>query len=275
MTEWTRKKVIWYVLGAFVLMWAWRGLDMDLARLYLFPSALDRLLSDFFPPDFSQWDDLQRALVETIQIALLATFFGFLLSLPLALLSARNLVPAWVSVIGRTFASAIRVLPNLIWAIIMVRLFGFGPFAGIMAMTLYTMGYLAKMQYEVFEGLPRDSIEAVEAMGANRFQVAWHVVLPEAANSLRSQLLFMFEYNVRSSSIIGIVGAGGLGLLLDLYLEFRLYDRIMALVLVLFATVVIIDVLSGVIRRRYLETEQRGPTWRDVLMPWTKQFGKR
>ncbi len=262
------KQAIGPVLLIVAVFWAWRGLDLDWQNIARAPEAAARLGRDMWPAD---WDGQFRsralgALVETIQISILATLIGLALSLPMALLAARNLSPAWLTAVFRFVAAAIRVPPSLLWAILMVLIFGLGPMAGVAAMGLYSAGYLAKLQYEAFEGLPRDALDAVRAMRANRFQVAWHVVLPEAQNTLRSQVMFMFEYNVRASSVIGIVGAGGIGQLLQVYLSFFQYDRVFAIMLLMLVTVVVIDAISMVVRRRFMEEEKgQRAGWKDVL----------
>jgi phosphonate transport system permease protein len=238
-----------------IAVWSWLQLDLAAARPGAAPGALAQVARDAWPPDTTP-DFMGRvgaALLETIQIAYLATLLGAALSLPLAMVAARNLAPAWLVVPARLTASAIRVLPSLLWAIIAVRVFGLGPLAGFVAMTFYTIGYLAKFQYEAFEGLPRDALDAVRAMGVGRFRQAWHVALPEAGNALRSQLLFMLEYNVRASSIIGIVGAGGIGQTLSVALRFAAYDQVLTIIVAMFLTVIAMDGLSLVLRRRFIE----------------------
>jgi phosphonate transport system permease protein len=266
MTGWRRA----IVPGAVILLGllAWWGLAIDAARIGESLRALGGLGRESWPPETTGWflRQVWHGLVETLQIAYLATLFGAVLSLPLALLAARNLAPTGLVVAARGIASAIRVLPSLLWAIIAVLIFGLGPLAGVIAMTLYTVGYLAKLQYEAFEGLHRDSLDAVRAMGASRFQQAWHVALPEAGNALRSQILFMLEYNVRASTVVGIVGAGGIGQILMQYLTFGQYDKVLTILLVMFVTVAIMDALSLVVRRRFLEMEEgRRARWRDLL----------
>lgn len=253
---------------AVLSIWAWFGLGADLSRIDRAPSALAELLRRSFPPDWSNFRLLADALVETLQIAILATLFGTLLALPLGIVAARNLFPVWLATPIRSIASGVRVLPSILWAIIAVLVFGPGPLAGVVAMTFYTVGYLAKLQSEAFEGIPRDALDAVRAMGLGRATVAWHVALPEAANALRSQVLFMFEYNVRNSSVVGIVGGGGLGVLLWNAFQFFDYDRLTAILILLFGTVVVIDALSYSIRRRFIEMD-RAPRakWRNVLFP--------
>ncbi len=266
-THWARRSAPWIVAVA-LTAWAWIGLDMDASRIGRAPAALADLLSRAFPPDFSQGALIGAALVETLQTAVLATVFGIILSVPLGLAGARNLFPDWLAVPARTLASGVRVLPSILWALIAVLVLGPGPLAGVVAMTFYTIGYLGKLQSEAFEGIPRDAVDAVRAMGLGRATVAWHVALPEAANALRSQALFMLEYNVRNSSVVGIVGAGGLGVLVSNSFRFYQYDQLIAVLLVLFVTVVILDGVSYLIRRRFIELEHAPrASWRHILFP--------
>lgn len=251
-----------------VLLWAFIGLDVDTSRLSRAPNAIGDLLGDALPPDFSQAGLVWSALLETLQMAIIATAFGIVLSLPIGLLAARNLFPDWIAVPTRLIASAVRVLPSILWALVSVLAFGPGPLAGVVAMTFYTIGYLGKLQSEAFEGIPRDALDAVRAMGLGRPTVAWHVALPEAANALRSQALFMLEYNVRNSSVVGIVGAGGLGVLVSNYFTFFDYGRLAAVLLVLFGTVVVIDGLSYLVRARFIEVEDAPRArWMDIFSP--------
>lgn len=267
---WTARVRPWLLLTAVVAasLWAWNGLDVDADRFHRAGQALQAVADEFWPPDWSQGPLIADALVETLQMAVLATVFGTLISIPLGLVAARTVFPAWIAVPTRLAATAVRVVPILIWAFLAVITLGPGALAGVVALTFYTVGYLTKLQSESIEGIPRDALDAVRAMGAPRYQQAWHVVLPEAANALRAQALFMFEYNVRSSSIVGFVGAGGLGVLLDISHQLGAYDRITAYVLALFAIVVAIDALSYLVRRRYIEmAEAPRARWRDVMWP--------
>ncbi|MBI4044661.1 MAG: phosphonate ABC transporter, permease protein PhnE [Candidatus Diapherotrites archaeon] len=210
------------------------------------------LVSDSIPPDTSVMEVGLISLVETIQIAFVGTVFGAIVSFPLAVLSARNLSPKQVFTVTRFFLAAVRTIPSLLWAIIFVIVVGFGNFAGVLAIAFYTVGYLAKLQYEAIEGINPDVLEAIHAVGAKKLQLVRFVVIPEAANSLLSQLLFMFEYNVRASTIIGFVGAGGIGFYISAYLRFLEYDKVFSLLLVVFLAVLAIDFISLKIRDRFL-----------------------
>ncbi len=229
------------------------------AHLELRPSELLRgwenllrLGEDAFPPQVELLPTAVAALTETLAMALLGTLLGFAAALPLGVAATRTLFSAWLVVPARLVAASVRTLPSLLWAVLLVILVGFGPLAGVLATAMYTTGHLAKLQYESLEGLPPEPFEAIRATGATRLQLTRFVALPEASNQLLSQLLYMFEYNVRASSIMGFVGAGGIGYYIHRYLQMLQYDGVVALLLVVFVTIVAIDALSLQLRSRYL-----------------------
>ena len=207
-------------------------------------------------------------MIETIKIAILATFFGMLLSLPLGLLSSRNLFPTYITYPSRAVVSACRSLPSLIWAIVFVIIVGLGPTAGVLAMSIYTVGYLGKMQYESIEGMNSAPLEAANAMGLTKTEISLWVVIPETANHLIAQMIFMFEYNVRSGTVIGIVGAGGIGYYINLYLKFLEYERVAAYLVIIFLVVLIIDMVSIYLRSFFVDdSEKTKPSWSGVILP--------
>ena len=264
-------------------------LRITLSRLGDASSNLGVITQEAWPPDFSVVTDraswayppceLQTdwmcspavvGMTQTLEIAFLATILGMVLSLPLAAASATNLAPPLMAQSIRQLLAALRVLPSLIWALIFVILVGIGPLAGVLAMTMYSVGYLGKLQYEALEGVSREPLEVARTMGLPRWQVARFFAIPEAANSLLSQMLFMFEYNVRHGSVVGLVGAGGIGWYMQYYLEpFKLYDRVLALIIVMYVVVIAIDQVSLRSRRRFIEDEPMRPQWKQVFLPWT------
>ena len=220
-----------------------------------------------YPPFEFKCSTAWIGMTETLKIAFVATIFGMILSLPLSLLAARNLNPLWVSYPARIILAAFRSLPSIIWAILFVILIGFGPVSGALAMTFYTIGYLGKLQYESIEGISRDPLDAADVMGLNKIEKAYTVVIPESANNLISQLIFMFEYNVRHGTVIGIVGAGGIGYYINLYLKFLQYDKVIAYLIIIFITVVIIDLISIYARSFFTEKENlKRPTWKEIFI---------
>jgi len=160
-------------------------------------------------------------------------------------------------------------VPSLLWALIFVVAVGLGPLPGTMALAVYTVGYLGKLYYEAFEGVDREVLEAVRATGASRWQRIRWAVLPESMNALLSQALFMLEYNVRASAILGFVGAGGIGFYMVGYLQVLQFRRVTAAILLTLALVLALDGLSAVVRRLFLHesagTGGRFTLWRNPL----------
>ena len=241
----------------------WNSLENSLDNLSVFfyeslwPPNWKVLEARSYPVCDRGWDLLCSpayiGIVETLKIAFVSTGLGFIISLPLASFASRNLYRDSIAMPFRFLLSGMRTLPSLIWAIFFVILIGLGPVSGVMAMTFYTIGYLGKLQYETIEGISKDPLDAARAMGLSNSEIIMRVVIPESANNLISQLLFMFEYNVRHGSVIGIVGAGGIGYYISTYLKFLQYDKVMALLIVLFFVVVLIDILSIKARSYFIE----------------------
>ena len=197
-------------------------------------------------------------MLETLKMAFVATIFGFIGAISLSSFAAKNLVPKSVLVPTRLVLSFTRCLPSIIWAIVFVIVVGIGPLAGVLAMTLYTIGYLGKLQYEEIEGINREPLEAARAMGLGHSEIVSKVVIPESSNTFLSQILFMFEYNVRHGTVLGLVGAGGIGLHIDRAMELDLYNHVMTYLIVIFVVIVIIDFLSLFIRSFVTDESELG-----------------
>jgi phosphonate transport system permease protein len=209
-------------------------------------------LRDMFPPNLEVLGVLAGAMLETVQIALVGTLLGFLLSLPAALLATSTVFGPGVTAPMKLLLGAVRTVPSLLWALVFVVSFGLGPAAGALGIAAYTLGFLGKLFYEAFEGVDREVMEAVRSAGCNRVQLMRYVLLPEAANTVWSQLLFAFEYNIRASSILGFVGAGGIGFYLLGYVQLLQYRNMLTALLITLAVVLVIDRAGYFLRHRYL-----------------------
>ena len=144
----------------------------------------------------------------------------------------------------------------LLWAIIFVILVGLGPLAGTFGIAAYTVGYLAKIYADLFEGTDPEIIEAVQSTGASKLQLVRFVILPEAANAVLAQVLFMLEYNIRASSVLGFVGAGGLGFVIQIYLQSLDYHRLATILLLVLVIVLVMDGISAWLRKHFLLSAQ-------------------
>ena len=198
------------------------------------------------------------SMLETIEMAFIGTMVGVVIAMPLSILAARNLNSKWVYAPIRALLAAIRTFPSILWAIIFVIMVGLGPFAGVLAIIMYTIGFIAKLQYESIETIDSDPMDAVTSIGVSKWQLIRYVVIPESAPHLLSQILYMFDYNVRQTSILGLVGAGGIGFYIINYIKFFEYGKAAVFMLVVLATVLVIDWISVKIRDKYIVKSQRG-----------------
>ena len=198
------------------------------------------------------------SMLETIEMAFIGTVVGVVIALPLSLLAARNLNRKLIYVPLRGILAAARTFPSILWAILFVIMVGLGPFAGVLAIIMYTIGFIAKLQYESIEAVDSDPVEAVNSIGVSKWQLIRHVVIPESAPHLISQVLYMFDYNVRQTSILGLVGAGGIGFYIINYIKFFEYGKAAVFMIVVLITVLIIDFVSVKIRDKYIVKAQKG-----------------
>jgi len=198
------------------------------------------------------------AMFETIQMAFIGTVVGIVIALPLSMLAARNLNSKFVYAPIRAFLATIRTFPSILWALLFVIMVGSGTFAGVLAIIMYTIGFIAKLQYEVIETIDSDPMDAVGSIGVSKVQLINYVVIPESASHLLSQMLYMFDYNIRQTSILGLVGAGGIGFYIINFIKFFEYGKAAIFMLVVLITVLIIDWVSVKIRDKYIIKSQHG-----------------
>lgn len=209
---------------------------------------LTRFFADFFPPDLSVLPTTLEALLETVEIAVVATANAIVLSIIIALGAARNVAPRWLVRTTRLLLNGIRTIPSLIWAVIGVAALGPNPAAGVAALTFYSIGYLAKFFSEAFESVDISVARALKGIGADPIQAFQYGIWPHARPIVWSNAIWMLEYNIRSASIIGYVGAGGLGLQLHAYQEFHQWDRFATVLFTILLVVTALDLLSERIR---------------------------
>ncbi len=207
-------------------------------------------LANFFPPDLSVTGRTLLGLLETIQIAVMATAFAIVLSVPIAIAGAQTLSPRWLVFISRLLMNAIRTIPSLIWALLAVAIVGPNPLAGVIGLTFYSVGYLGKFFSDAFESVDIDVARALRALGARTLQAFQYGLWPHAKPLVWSYSLWMLEYNIRSAAIVGIVGAGGVGLQLHTYQEYYQWDKFATVLLFMFLLVSALDLLGEKVRNQ-------------------------
>jgi phosphonate transport system permease protein len=239
-----------------VYVWAWQGLNVQVADLNnSIPNAID-FIGRMLPPDLAILDVAVVKLIETIQMSLWGTTIGAILSLPLAIFSASNLAPTWLRICANGLQNVVRSIPSLVLGLFFVSATGLGAPAGTLALAIYTIGYLGKFYQTALESVEPRSLEALSMGGANWAQVARYGVMPQVLPLLWGYTLYMFEYNIRAASILGVVGAGGIGFELVNYMRGFEYQKATTMGLVLLVIVIAIDLLSSNLRRR-LEARDR------------------
>lgn len=245
------------------LMWAAAAIGVlwfTGAQIGMSPLALVKgvpFMADFFsrmfPPDLGHLPLLGSATVETIQIAVWGTLIAIVMSIPLALLGARNTSPhPLVFHATRLFLNALRAINELVFALIFVSAVGLGPFAGVLAIALHAIGMLAKFCAEEIEGVDRGPIEAIEATGAGRMQVILFGIVPQVIPAFISYSIYRFDVSIRAATILGLVGAGGLGFSLIKTMKLFKYHETATCILVIFVIVFISDWVCARVRSRIL-----------------------
>ncbi|MEX2623910.1 MAG: phosphonate ABC transporter, permease protein PhnE [Acidimicrobiia bacterium] len=207
-----------------------------------------------FPPDFlTNWEGIAVQMLETVWIALAATVLGMAIALPVAILAARNTTPRrWVSVLARGAMLVQRGVPELILAVLFVVAVGLGPFAGVLALTVGAIGFTGKLLADGFETLPDNSLVALTSVGANWWQRISGGLLPQAMPMIAGIGIYTLDVYIRAAAILGIVGAGGIGGILNSTIQSHSYDRTFAIVLIIFALIYGFERLAGWARKRLI-----------------------
>lgn len=204
-------------------------------------------------PVTEYWTTSFDFMMQSLAMAWIGTIIGAMFSLPLGFLAASNVAPAPVVFVCRQILNAIRAVPDVILAIvIMVPIFGLGPLAGTLAIGIGSIGTLGKLTSEAIEGIDRGPVEALRASGANSLQVLRWGVWPQVAPEIVAFWLYRFEVNIRASAILGVVGAGGIGSLLSRVFDMRDWERIGIALVVIIVVTIIVDQISGAIRHRII-----------------------
>lgn len=225
--------------------------QVDVAALVRGMPRLFEWASTAWPPYTQELDVIAYRAFETVAIATAGTLFAALLAAPLAMLVADNTAPArWLATPLRWFANACRGIDTVVFAILFVAAVGLGPFAGVLGMVVHSLGVLIKLNSEAIETLPRAPLDAAAMSGASPAKVMSHAVLPAALPNLASVSLYVWEANVRTSTVLGIVGAGGIGIEIKAAIDLLDFQRLFTLTAAVLLMVTLIDQLSAWLRRR-------------------------
>lgn len=237
---------------AVVLLASWYVDLLDFRTLANGVPAIATLMGESLPPDFTNAMDWIAPLVDTLAMSIAGTAIAVTASVPLAFLAARNTSPHPVVFhVTRTLLNALRSVPELIMGIIFVAAVGFGALPGVLALGLHSIGMVGKFFAEAIEHVDPAPVEAANAAGATRLQVHWHAVLPQVLPQFADVSIYRWEYNFRASTVMGMVGAGGIGFELMGSLRVMQYQEVSAILIVILAMVTMVDSLSGYLRKKF------------------------
>jgi phosphonate transport system permease protein len=249
---WALDLLIWGGVLA-LLIYSVNDVDLgNLSRLVTNADSVRNFAADLLRPDFTEWRMFVGQMWQTVQIALWGTFLAVFLAVPLGLAAARNIAPIWVVTPIRWIMNMLRSIPDLVMALLFIVAVGLGPLAGVLAITLNTAGVLAKLFSEAVESIDKGPVEGVRATGASRLhEIVWGVI-PQVAPLWTSFALYRFESNSRSATVLGLIGAGGIGQVLFESMNAFNFSAVSAIVVVVVIAVTLIDMLSQAMRKRLL-----------------------
>ena len=247
-----RRNLAWLLAWAVVLALlaaSWKGADMRPLELLRDSGNMRSYAGEFFPPNFTDWRMYLAEMVVTLQIALWGTALAVGTAVPLGLLASSNIVPWWVYQPVRRLLDGGRAINEMVFAMLFVVAVGLGPFAGVLALWVHTTGVLAKLFSEAVEAIDPQPVEGIRSTGASALHEIVYGVLPQVMPLWISYTLYRFESNIRSASVVGMVGAGGIGMVLwDIMRSFQ-YPQVGAVMVIVIVTVTAIDMASARIRK--------------------------
>ncbi|SUA53622.1 Phosphate-import permease protein PhnE [Oligella urethralis] len=247
--------MLWLVTIAFVL-WTFQVMTQDTIWAFVMdaPRQMQDIGGRMFPPNWQSMKELWWPLWETLNIATLGTLLGAILAVPVAFLAARNTTPS--AVLLRPLALLIivssRSINSLIWALLLVSILGPGVLAGIIAIALRSIGFIGKLLYESIEEIRQEPVEAIIATGAKPSQVITWGVFPQIAPTLAGICVFRWDINIRESTVLGLVGAGGMGLKLNAALNTLAWPKVTMILIVIFATVIVSEWVTMKLRQKLI-----------------------
>jgi phosphonate transport system permease protein len=249
------RSVGWYIswgLLLALLAWSWQGADMRPMELWRDSGNMKTYAAEFFPPNFGHWRMYLDEMLVTLQIAMWGTALAVVTAIPMGLLASSNIVPWWVYQPVRRVMDAFRAINEMVFAMLFVVAVGLGPFAGVLALWIHTSGILAKLFSEAVEAIDPHPVEGIRSTGASALHEILYGVIPQVTPLWISFALYRFESNVRSATVVGMVGAGGIGVVLWEIIRGFQYAETCAVMLIIVATVSLIDLISARIRKFFV-----------------------
>lgn len=242
-----------FLLCVLAIYWSLSSINIIWVWVYDAPQQMGDLFGRMVPPDFSRMGMILRVLLETVNIATIATAFAVLMALPVAYIAAQNTTPNAATLwLGRLILVSSRSVNTIIWALLFVAIFGPGIVAGIVAITFRSIGFIGKLLGEAIEEIDRRPVEALEATGASRFKVIVYAVIPQVMPTFWAVSILRWDINLRESTVLGLVGAGGIGIILQGAIDTFNWQEAATVLLAILALVIVGEIISGWLRKRII-----------------------
>lgn len=241
-----------WLLGVMVFFWCWEYISDKTTWYFVWdaPAIVDDIYGRATPPRWSYMEKLWKPIWDTVNIATLGTVFSLVMAIPVAFLAARNTTPSlmFIRPIALLIIVATRSINSLIWALLLIAIIGPGVFAGVVAISIRSIGFCAKLLYEAIEEINVVQVEAITATGASRWQVMAYGIMPQILPALAGITVFRWDINIRESTVLGYVGAGGIGLQLKSSMDTLAWPQVSVILLVILLAVVISEWVSAKVR---------------------------
>jgi len=249
--QWTRYAV--YFITVLAVVWAVRDIDIFWPWVWDAPNQIQSLGARMWPPELSAWSAILQAMMETVHIATLATMLTVFIALPVSYIAAQNTTPNKATLwLGRFILVSSRSVNTIIWALLFVAIFGPGVLAGILAVMFRSIGFIGKLMGEAIEEIDKRPVEAMQATGASKMKVVLYAIVPQVMPAFFAIIILRWDINIRESTVLGLVGAGGIGVLLQGSIDTFAWQTVATILLAIIVLVIIGEAITSVLRKKVI-----------------------
>jgi phosphonate transport system permease protein len=249
--QWIRYGV--YMITLIAIVWTVRDIDIFWPWVWDAPSQIQSLGARMWPPELSAWSAIFNAMLETVHIATLSTMLTIFIALPVSYIAAQNTTPNKATLwLGRFILVSSRSVNTIIWALLFVAIFGPGVLAGILAVTFRSIGFIGKLMGEAIEEIDRRPVEAMEATGAGKMKVVLYAIVPQVMPAFFAVTILRWDINIRESTVLGLVGAGGIGVLLQSSIDLFAWQTVATILLAIVVLVIVGEAMTSVLRKKVI-----------------------
>ncbi len=242
-----------YLLTVLAVVWAVKDIDIFWPWVWDAPTQIQNLGARMWPPEFARWNDIFQAMLETVHIATLSTVLTIFIALPVSYIAAQNTTPNKATLwLGRFILVSSRSVNTIIWALLFVAIFGPGVLAGILAVTFRSIGFIGKLMGEAIEEIDHRQVEAIQATGASKMKVVLYAIVPQVMPAFFAIVILRWDINIRESTVLGLVGAGGIGVLLQGSIDLFAWQTVATILLAILVLVILGEAITSMLRKKVM-----------------------